>query len=127
MNRLYGLLTLVYCGVIFAFSSVETPPDVLRWITAHDLAAHAVLYAGLGWCAAMTYRKGAVRRRGWKLWAVPVAFVALYGGSDELHQLFVPGRHCALADWIADVVGGTVVQTVFLLGRSWHGRVEDGV
>jgi len=30
---------------------------------------------------------------------------ALYGITDEWHQMYVPGRTPDLADWIADVVG----------------------
>jgi len=29
----------------------------------------------------------------------------LYGGSDEVHQLFVPGRDCNLYDFVADTIG----------------------
>ena len=124
MNRRYGLLTLVYCAIIFGASSIERVPEPLRWVTSYDLAAHAIVYAGLGWLAGMTLRAGAKPWRGWQLWAAPIAFAAAYGASDEVHQFFVPGRYCALADWMADVVGAVAVQIAFLL-RNRH-RVEDG-
>ena len=124
MNRRYAWVTLVYCVIIFALSSISRAPAALQWITSYDLAIHAVVYAGLGWLAGMTVRKGAVPWRGWRLWAAPIAFAAVYGASDEIHQFFVPGRYCALADWIADVAGAAAVQTVFVL-RNRH-LVEDG-
>ena len=40
-----------------------------------------------------------------KLIMVVLLIGALYGASDETHQLFVPGRSCDIADWIADCVG----------------------
>ncbi len=124
ISRRYASLTLVYCVIIFALSSISRVPEALQWIAPHDLVVHAVIYAGLGWLAAMTVRKGAARWRGWRLWAAPIAFVAVYGASDEIHQFFVPGRYCALADWIADVAGAAAVQIVFVFGNR-H-RVEDG-
>jgi len=124
LNRRYAMLTLVYCMIIFALSSISRAPEALQWVTGHDLALHAMLYAGLGWLAAMTLRTGAVPWRGWRVWAMPVAFAAVYGASDELHQLMVPGRYCALVDWVADVAGAAAVQAVFVV-RNLR-RAGDG-
>jgi len=124
LNRRYVMLTLVYCVIIFALSSISRAPEALQWITPYDLAVHATLYAGLGWLAGMTLRTGAVPWHGWRVWAVPVAFAAVYGASDELHQLFVLGRYCALADWIADIAGAAAVQVVFVVRN--FGRGGDG-
>lgn len=30
---------------------------------------------------------------------------ACYGASDEIHQMFVPGRDASVYDWIADCIG----------------------
>lgn len=45
---------------------------------------------------------------------------AIYGMTDELHQMFVPGRSPDVLDWLADVFGlfvgyGT---TIGVLGRN---------
>jgi len=120
----YALLTMVYCLAIFAISSIARPPDALKWIGKHDLAAHAVLYAGLGWLVGMTVRAGAIRLRTWQYWIVPIAFVALYGATDEFHEWLVPGRDCALTDWVADVVAGVAVQLVFPLHARWRRRTR---
>ncbi len=49
---------------------------------------------------------------------------ALYGLSDEWHQMYVPGRMPDVADWIADVAG-------LLSGYAWvvtrSGRTEDAI
>jgi VanZ family protein len=34
--------------------------------------------------------------------------VVLYGASDELHQMFVPGRTAAFDDLLADTIGALV-------------------
>jgi len=41
---------------------------------------------------------------------------AIYAGSDEIHQLFVPTRSASLFDWFADLAGGvTAVIVIYLL------------
>lgn len=66
-----------------------------------DKVVHASLYAVLG--AGLGY--GRVRSieppRHWVL----ILVGALYGLTDEFHQIFVRGRSPDWTDWIADVVG----------------------
>ena len=47
-------------------------------------------------------------------------FSALYATTDEVHQIFVPGRTAKASDWLADV-GGTLV--AIGLVRLWNKRV----
>lgn len=37
------------------------------------------------------------------------------GGADEVHQMFVPGRHAGLDDLVADAIG-IVTAIIVLLG-----------
>jgi VanZ family protein len=39
-------------------------------------------------------------------------FCALFGFSDEWHQFFVPGRHCDILDWYADMTGAAIAMLV---------------
>lgn len=74
-----------------------------------DKLAHAVLYGGLGFLVMRAFcptRCGG-RRWAWCLFCT-VASVAIYGLSDEVHQLFVPHRTFDLMDLVADVAGGTL-------------------
>jgi len=32
----------------------------------------------------------------------------LYGGIDELHQMYVPNRSCDIYDWLADILGAII-------------------
>lgn len=44
------------------------------------------------------------------------ATIFLYGGLDELHQLFIPGRSCDIRDLIADVSGALIgIGIVYLI------------
>lgn len=37
-----------------------------------------------------------------------VAGAGLYGITDELHQVYVPGRTADVADWLVDMAGALV-------------------
>ncbi|GDY03034.1 hypothetical protein LBMAG49_23630 [Planctomycetota bacterium] len=52
-----------------------------------------------------------------KLWSFRHALIALivavcYGITDELHQRFVPGRHCSVSDGITDFAGALFASAV---------------
>lgn len=97
---------LAWMLLMFWLSSRSDLPDPARlpeWIPV-DKVAHLILFAVL---AALFYLSG-LRAR----WAVVAA--ALYGLSDEFHQMYVPGRSPDLRDWLADVVGA--ILGVWLVG-----------
>lgn len=47
-----------------------------------------------------------------------VALASAYGVTDELHQLFVQGRHSDPVDWLVDTVGAFV--GAFVLSLVWR-------
>lgn len=51
---------------------------------------------------------------------VSVIFSLLYAISDEIHQIFVPGRYCALLDMTIDVCGATFgILIIHLILTRW--------
>jgi VanZ family protein len=100
----------VYCAFIFALSSVSDVPRFPAGVS--DKSAHIVLYSGLGFLVARAL-SGGRRVITISLALGTLLFVALFGLSDETHQLFVPHRDFELADLGADLAGaacGTVAQ-----------------
>ena len=93
------LPVVVWAAVIFAFSAV---PDLGTGLGGWDLVlrklAHAAEYAILG---ALLVR--ATGRPG-----LALGLGVLYSVSDEIHQVFVPGRHGAPLDVAIDAVGVAV-------------------
>ena len=114
--RYWGPVGL-YAALIFFGSSVSNPPEVISPLIKQfsDKVWHLWEYSILG---ALSYR--ACRHASWA-WvarhavAVAVAGCALYGLSDEIHQLFVPFREGGdPLDVMADLAGAT------LGAWSWH-------
>jgi VanZ family protein len=66
-----------------------------------DKLVHAGLYGVLGLCLGF----GRVRSPAPPPHLVLILVGALYGATDEFHQVFVRGRSPDWSDWVADVVG----------------------
>jgi VanZ family protein len=93
------LPVLVWVGVIFAFSSIPSLNSGLgTWDYVLRKGAHMTEYAILAVLLA--------RATGSLVWAF--AFTVLYAGSDEVHQLFVRGRHGSPVDVAIDAVGALI-------------------
>lgn len=55
-----------------------------------------------------------------------IAMASAYGITDEIHQLFVPGRFCDPADWVVDTCGAALGALVlYLVVRFRHGASCD--
>ena len=91
------LPVVVWAGVIFAFSSVPSLSTELgTWDTILRKLAHLAEYAVLG-----VLLDRALGRR----LLVAVALAGLYAVTDEVHQLFVEGRHGSPLDVGLDTLG----------------------
>lgn len=94
---------ILWAGIIFFLSSLTSvglPPFPYA-----DKLIHAGIYTVLGFLVARALRKGH------KLDFAPVVaaticFIAFYGVSDEVHQMYVPGRTAEVGDLLSDLVGG---------------------
>jgi VanZ family protein len=100
--RLWGPVVL-YCGLIFALSSVRSVPPLPGGIS--DKVAHALLYSGLGFLVARAVSGGVARASSVHVAIAVIGFATVYGLSDETHQLFVPTRQFELKDILADAIG----------------------
>ena len=81
-----------------------------------DKIVHGCLYGVLG----VTLAWGWYRAPGSMQHVALLLLGAVYGLTDEWHQLFVPGRVADAGDWLADVVGLVVGYgtSTMLLGRK---------
>ncbi len=83
-----------------------------------DKLVHLICFGGLTFWVAFGC-SGLVCAKSWGnrlwLWLIPVIVVAVYGGLDEFHQSFTPGRSCSVFDWLADVAGASLGSLAHLL------------
>ena len=83
--------------------------------------AHFTEYAIFGWLIMRALRDA----RGWRLHhaVMAIALAATYAVSDELHQIFVPGRTAAFGDVLIDTLGAATAQVLIAIGwfrrRRW--------
>jgi VanZ family protein len=96
---------LIYMGAIFLLSADSDPPAPSA---ISDKTLHVIAYGGL---AALLFRAvagGLAARMTARAAALTLLITTAYGASDELHQMFVPGRSPELSDLFADAVGGAL-------------------
>lgn len=111
VSRLWGLLLLSYCALIFYLSSQPMLP-VPDAFSMQDKFIHAAAYALMAllfWRAGRFYIAQSSRFTPALLAFVCICFCALYGASDEWHQSFVVGRDASFFDWLADLSGALLL------------------
>ena len=114
----------LYCAFIFGLSSVSAVPALPMEVG--DKTAHAAVYAGLGFLVTRALGGAAGRPVTARAVVGALAFSALYGLSDETHQLFVPRRVFELQDLAADVAGGGLGSAAWWLWSTFR-RSSRGI
>lgn len=100
----YWSATIFYMGMIFYFSSkssISVPIDF--W--GVDKIAHLLFYIPLSFLFYISFSASGIKRH---VFILSVLFSCLYGISDELHQIFVPGRIASIGDFMADSIGAFI-------------------
>ena len=114
---------VVWMGFIFWLSAQPKAP--LGWLVEEvengDKVGHAALYLVLG---ALLWRALRYRYSRWKAVGVATAVAVVYGITDEVHQLFVPGRSFELLDLTADGFGAAVSAVLLAIRLGGHAGVE---
>jgi VanZ family protein len=117
-KRIVRIIALVaailWAALIFFLSSIKgsgfpSHPNILNVI------AHFGEYLVLA--VLLTLALNSPGQALWKTALIALAIASLYGGSDEIHQLFVEGRSADPLDWVTDTLGALVgaIATVWLI------------
>jgi hypothetical protein len=118
---IFWFLTLGLMGLIFFLSSIEIP-EMAKIPKYSDKFIHAFVYALLSLLLCISFFKSGIAANAF-LFSVVIA--AIYGVTDEYHQLFVPGRYGSIGDLIADFVGAAagVIFLKFGIGSQDVGKL----
>lgn len=73
-------------------------------------AAHCLEFAGLS----LLFNIALCQTNKKKMPVGAILLTSLYAVTDEIHQLFVPGRSCQCSDWVIDTCGAILGALVFL-------------
>ena len=86
-------------------------------------SAHLIAYAMLAWC---WWRALAPQHKTrWPVLLAALGLTILYGVSDEIHQLFVPGRHGQVADVLFDAAGA-LLMILLIRHLTWLRAFPEG-
>ena len=111
----YWLPLAAYAGAIFVLSSMAHPPIPSVNLPHFDKVLHFTEFAGF---ALLVFRALWMGGQGLSPQAALVATLvvsALYGVSDELHQMLVPNRQADPGDLVADLLGASCGAGLFRL------------
>lgn len=104
-RRIYLTLLVLWVAITFLLTSIPNPQFDVPLPYA-DKIAHIGFYGMMGFLCAMWRRESGGSAKVAALSAL--AFVAIVGAVDEIHQQWIPGRSLDVIDWLADVAGGGI-------------------
>jgi VanZ family protein len=109
-SRLQWIWPLAIASLILFASSRSTV--AAPSITNFDKLVH---FLAFGLLATLMCRLG----HGWRSAGWSLLIASAFGGSDEWHQSFVPGRFSDVFDWVADTLGAGVAVGLYA-GWPWY-------
>lgn len=119
---LYWVPWYFYLVLIFAFSSLEKPEEILG-IELKDFLVHPAEYFLLLFLTYRAFQKSSHSLLRDRFFLSGALFSLLYAASDEWHQTFVPGRMGSLGDLALDALG---VLLGAVLYRYFSAKKSDG-
>ena len=118
----YWLPPLTLLVLIYLLSSGPVPSSIPTF-KFMDKLAHACVFSALAFLLMRAFISGGPDMTTSRAALVCFVLVCLYGVADELHQYFVPSRHCDVFDAMADAFGaflGVMTGLSILRGRVPH-------
>ncbi len=114
-NKLSWTMVIIIAIAIFYISSLQFPPGSggFGWMT---VAYHFLAFFFLAFFLLPALVKGDNKT----LILIAVIIAVLYGVSDEVHQLFVPGRHFAFSDIMVDSCGILLSSLIYAVSLKYR-------
>jgi len=102
----FWLLTIGYMGLIFYLSSQHL--HLPRMPRNFDKVIHMCAYIPLAYLFYVSLKKSGINKY---IFVLAVVCACMYGMTDELHQVMVPGRDASVGDLLADAIGAFLGST----------------
>jgi len=99
---------IFWMTIIFSLSSLPSSGVPFIDIPNIDKFFHCVEYFILGALLVRAFWNSALNPNYKYILAASILIAAIYGASDEFHQLFTPERSCEFFDFLADVIGSGI-------------------
>lgn len=100
----YYLPAFLWAALLFFLSSLTSMEIPKLTIQFSDLYLHFVAYSAFGYFLTMAFFAPDLQFSQKKIF-IAILIGMVYGASDEVHQMYVPGRMATVSDWIADSLG----------------------
>ncbi|MCK4640510.1 MAG: VanZ family protein [Candidatus Marinimicrobia bacterium] len=105
MNVKYKIPAILYSILIFFLSSIpqsKLPPVRLF---SFDKIVHLIEYLLYGMTLMLAYSRSTSDKIIHNAFKLSLMTGIIYAATDEIHQLYVPGRDCSIFDFAADAAG----------------------
>lgn len=113
-SKIWWFVVFLYMGIIFFLSSIPGK-DVPLLFPHSDKLLHLTEYGILGWLLRKALSFSSLKYPG----ILVVLIGTLYGLSDEIHQIFVPGRDMSIFDLTFDALGTVLAQALFIRSTNF--------
>jgi len=113
-------LPILAAGGIWLLSAEPSLSVIPPLIPNQDKIFHFIEFGAFG--ATLWLNRGISRRGLMPLFAI----AALWAGTDEIHQSFVPGRDCSVLDFAADLTGAAASLAALSAGERKRRRALAG-
>ena len=114
--RRFGI-AIAYAVCIFILSSIPTLRSPDLGLNFQDKIYHIIEYGIFGFL--LQRGASAVSGSSFKRFLLVFFIGVLYAASDEIHQLFVPGRQCDFFDFLSDAAGMCAGQIFFCINKKF--------
>jgi len=112
-NKISWIITILIAIFIFYISSLSFEPTPIGGFTLDTAMYHFYTFFFLCIFLLISLIRGKFKNK--NLIFISIILAILYAISDEIHQLFVVGRVCAISDVLIDSVGILLAGYLYLL------------
>ncbi len=125
-NKISWVITLLIAITIFYLSSQTFKPGPPAGFNWKPIAYHFYAFLFLSAFLLISLIKGNPKSK--KIILIAIIIAILYGISDEIHQLFVPGRAFAISDILINSAGilfASLLYSLLRFKRFKNSKDED--